>query len=47
MVIEDASIKYPQTLSVKERLERLIYLAEDRNIIAKFVNGKNLFEKIK
>jgi len=47
VVIEDASIKYPQTLSVKERLERLIYLAEDRNIIAKFVNGKNLFEKIK
>lgn len=47
VVIEDASIKHPQTLSVKERLERLIYLAEDRNIIAKFVNGKNLFEKIK
>ncbi len=47
VVIDDISIKCPQTLSVRERLERLIYLAEDKNIIAKFVNGRNLFEKVK
>ena len=47
VVIDDSSIKCPQTLSVRERLERLIYLAEDKNIIAKFVNGRNLFEKVK
>lgn len=27
---------------VKERLERMIYLADDRNVAAKFVNGKSV-----
>lgn len=45
VVIDDSMIKHPQDLSVKERLERWIYLAQDRNIIAKFVGGKNLFER--
>ena len=26
-------------LGIKDRLERMIYLADDRNVIAKFVNG--------
>lgn len=39
VVLDDTSIKYPQELSVKERLERLIYLADNNNIVAKFVNG--------
>ena len=43
VVIDDLALKHPQELDVKERLERLIYLAEDRNITAKFVNGKKLF----
>lgn len=43
VVIDDMSLKHPQELDVKERLERLVYLAEDRNITAKFVNGKKLF----
>lgn len=42
VVIDDSSIKQPQELSVKERLERLIYLAEDKNIVAKFVAGKKI-----
>ena len=42
VVIEDATIRHPQELSVKERLERVIYLAEDRNVIAKFVDGKKI-----
>ena len=42
VVIEDSTIRYPQELSVKERLERVIYLAEDKNIVAKFVNGKKI-----
>ena len=29
----------PQELGIKDRLERMIYLADDRNVIAKFVNG--------
>lgn len=42
VVIEDASLKHPQELDVRERLERVIYLAEDRNILAKFAGGKKL-----
>ncbi len=45
VVLDDASLKHPQKLTVKERLERCIYLAEDRNITAKFVNGKKIFGK--
>lgn len=43
VVLDDSSIKHPRELSVRERLERLIYLAEDRHIAAKFVNGGKLF----
>ena len=45
VVLDDTSLRHPQELNVKERLERLIYLAEDKNIVAKFVNGKNVLEK--
>ncbi len=45
VVLDDSSIKHPQELSVKERLERIIYLADDRNIAAKFVSGKEIFKK--
>ena len=27
---------------MNERLERMIYLADDRNVVAKFVNGKSV-----
>lgn len=42
VVLDDRSMKHPQELSVKERLERLIYLTENKNIIAKIVNGKKI-----
>ena len=45
VVIDDSSLKHPQELTVKDRLERLVYLAEDKNIVAKFVNGKKILEK--
>ena len=45
VVIDDASHRHPQKLSVRERLERLIYLAESRNIVAKFVDAKLIREK--
>lgn len=45
VIIDDSTIKHPQKLNARERLERLVYLAEDKNIVAKFVNGKKLFEK--
>ena len=45
VVLDDSSIPHPQELGVRERLERLIYLAEDRNIAAKFVHGNVIFPK--
>ena len=39
VVLDDSNLRHPQELGVKERLERMIYLADDRNVIAKFVNG--------
>lgn len=43
VVLDDSFIKHPQELTVKQRLEQLIYLAEDRSVVAKFVGEKNLF----
>lgn len=45
VVLDDSSIKTPLQLNVKERLERLVYLSEDKNIIAKFVDGKKILQK--
>lgn len=45
IVIDDSSLKHPQELDVRARFERMIYLAEDKHIIAKFVNAKKIFEK--
>lgn len=42
VVLDDSSLRHPQELIVKERLERMIYLADDRNVVAKFVNGKSV-----
>ena len=44
VVIDDSTLKHPQELDSKSRLERLIYLAEDRNIVAKFIGGKKVLE---
>lgn len=42
VVIDDSTIKHPQELSIKERLERLIYLAEDKHIVAKYIAGRKV-----
>lgn len=39
VIIDDTSIKHPQPLTLKERLERIIYLSDDRNVIGKYVAG--------
>ena len=39
VIIDDTSIKHPQPLTLKERLERVIYLSDDRNVIGKYVAG--------
>ena len=35
VVIDDSNLRHPQELGIKDRLERMIYLADDRNVIAK------------
>ena len=36
-------LKHPQELTIRERLERLIYLADDRNVVEKYIGGKKVF----
>ena len=45
VVIDDSSIKHPWELTVRERLERLMYLAREEYVVAKFVDGKKIFDK--
>lgn len=45
VVLDDSAIRHPQELTVKERLERAIYLAGDQNTVAKFIGGKEIFRK--
>ena len=42
VVIDDGMLRHARKLSPKERLERLIYLAEDRQIQAKYIKGKQV-----
>lgn len=42
VVIDDSSLLHPQELTLKERLERVIYLADDRNIYDKYIAGKKI-----
>jgi guanine deaminase len=41
--MDDANLPAPREISIRERLERLVYLGDDRNIAAKYVRGKQLF----
>ena len=43
VVLDDAALDHPQELSVRARLERAAYLADDRNLTAKFVAGQKIF----
>lgn len=42
VVLDDASLDHPQPLSVRARLERAAYLADERNLCAKFVSGEKI-----
>lgn len=43
VVLDDASLDHPQPLSVRARLERAAYLADDRNLTAKYVAGRKIY----
>lgn len=43
VVLDDSRLEHPQELSVQQRLERMIYFSDDREIYAKYVAGEKLF----
>lgn len=43
LVINDQKMPTPKQLSLAERLERVIYLADERHLAAKYVAGKQIF----
>lgn len=43
LVIDDFNL-YPEDYTLIERLERFIYIGDDRNIIKRYVAGKEIFE---
>lgn len=43
LILDDSSLPHPQPLSLEERLERFIYLSDDRNIKGKFTEGSRIF----
>ena len=42
VVLDDASLDHPQPLSVRARMERAAYLADDRNVAEKYVAGRRV-----
>ena len=42
VVLDDSDLKHPQKLNLAERLERLIYLSDDRQIAGKYVAGQKV-----
>ena len=43
VVLDDSRLSHPQELGVRERLERIIYLADEREVRGKYVRGNELF----
>lgn len=42
VVLDDSRLKHPQKMTLEQRLERMIYLADDREIYAKYVAGRSV-----
>ena len=43
VVLDDSNLDHPQELTLHQRLERIAYLGDERNICGKFVSGRQLF----
>ena len=43
VVLDDSHLKTPLELSVGDRLERAVYLTEERDVAAKYVKGQKIF----
>ena len=42
VVLDDSRLAHPQELDIRSRLERMIYLADEREIRAKYVKGRKI-----
>jgi len=40
VVLNDENLLHPQEISTKERLERIVYLGDDRNVLHKYIAGR-------
>lgn len=40
LVLDDENLPHPQKLTLKERIERIVYLGDDRNVKSKYVAGR-------
>ncbi len=43
LILDDSSLRHPRPLTLRERLERFIYLSDDRNITGKYAEGRKIF----
>lgn len=43
LVLGDGGLRHPQPLTIKKRLERMVYLSDGRHIIGKYVGGRRIF----
>lgn len=43
LVLDDSRLKHPQELDSKSRLERIVYFSDDRELFAKYVEGKQIY----
>ena len=46
VIMDDSRLKTPRKLTLKERLERVVYLSDDRDVIGKYVAGRKIFAAI-
>lgn len=42
VILDDARLEHPQPLNVKQRLERVIYLGDEREVAGKYVAGRKV-----
>lgn len=42
VILDDARLEHPQPLNVKQRLERVIYLGDEREVTGKYVAGRKV-----
>ncbi len=44
LVIDDSSLSHINDLTIEERIQKFIYIGDDRNIIERYVRGKQVQE---